>query len=696
MTASPSRSEPAPPRRPLRRFVWLVAALGALAGALLSLWVAPPVRRALFDEWQVLAPRKIGGGKIDAGKVAVVLIDRESLAAVGPWPWPRYYLARLTETIAAQQPKAIGFDMIFAEADRLNPDRFVALYPEIDPQAAAAIGALPSMDASFAQVLGEAPVVLGRLGIDGDGSDPKAVFVDPEVQGRPPRGTPRYTYVLTSITELDDVALGHAMLNGPPDDDGVVRRVPFTVLAGTRPMPGMAAELARIAQDVPQLAWRGDTALLGKQRIPVDNAGQVQLRFGHFPDSARHSAARVLAKAVPADAFRGKIVLIGLGAEGIADLVATPLETEGYGVFVQAQAVEALLSGGWLARPAWLAGSEWAVGLLLVLLVGLAGSLRRRWPWFVAGAVGLLLPPLSWLLFQGGSLLFDPLRPGLIGLSAAVALGTLVALRNRTERRQLAQQLIEQRVTSAVQEGELQAARSIQLGMVPTRDRLAGLDPRMNAAAVLEPAHSVGGDFYDAIRIDPDRLLFFVGDVTGKGVPAALYMALSKTLAKSVLVRERGGLAHAVNTLNLELMRDADDAMGVTMLVVLANCATGELTMVNAGHENPILLKPGRPPRTISMQGGPPFCVVPFSYPEEALFLAPGDALVLLTDGVTEGQDADGALFGLDGVMKTLGQRANNEPEAMVRSLVAAVRLFEHPTEPSDDLTILALSYRGA
>lgn len=690
MTASPSKSDPPPPVPTRRRRIWLVAAIGALVGALLSLWIAPPVRRALFDEWQVLAPRKIA-----ADKVAVVLIDRESLATVGPWPWPRYYLARLTETIAAQQPRAIGFDMIFPEADRLNPDRFVALYPEIDAQSAAALAALPSMDASFAQVLGTAPAVLGRLGIDGDGSDPQAVFVDPEVQGRPPPGAPRYSHVLSSITELDDVALGHAMLNGPPDSDGVVRHVPFTVRAGSRVMPGMAAELARIASGAPHLAWRGKLATIGARRIPVDAAGQVQLRFGHFPEAARHSAARVLARAVPADAFRGKIVLVGLAAEGIADLVATPLETEAYGVFVQAQAVEALLSGDWLARPKWLAASEWALGLMLAVLVGSAASFRLRWLWLVTGAIGLFLPLQSWLLFQGGNLLFEPLRPLLIGLAAALALGTLIALRNRAERRVLAQQLIEQRVTSAVQEGELQAARSIQLGMVPTRDRLAGLDPRMDAAAVLEPARSVGGDFYDAIRIDADRLLFFIGDVTGKGVPAALYMALSKTLAKSVLTRERGGLAHAVNTLNLELMRDADPAMGVTMLVMLADCATGELAMVNAGHENPILLKPGRPPRTIPMQGGPPFCVVPFSYPEEALFLAPGDALVLLTDGVTEGQNEAGALFGLDGVMATLGARADNDPEAMVQGLVAAVRAFEHPTEPSDDLTILALHYRA-
>lgn len=684
MTASSSRSEAA-------RRLWGFVALGAAIGALLSLWIAEPVRRALFDEWQVLAPRPI-----DADRVAVVLIDRESLAAVGPWPWPRYYLARLTETIAAQRPRVIGFDMIFAEADRLNPNRFVALYPELGADAVAAIDALPSMDASFAQVLGAAPTVLGRLGIDGDGSNPKALFVDPAVAGRPPPETARFVHVLSSITELDDVALGHAMLNGPPDSDGVVRRVPLSVLAGNRAMPGLAAELARIAMAAPRLTWHGSEAAIGERRLPADGAGQLQLRFGTFPANGRHSAARVLAHQVPADAFRGKVVIVGLGAEGVADLVATPLETEGYGVFVQAQAVDAILRGGWLSRPAWLVLGEWGHGLLLTLLIGLAGCSGRRWPWLLAGGLALALPLKSWLFFDGAGLLFDPLRPAMIGLGAVIALGAQAVLRDRAERAQLAGALVEQRVTTAVQEGELQAARAIQLGMVPAAATLARLDPRIAAAAALEPAHSVGGDFYDAIRIDADRLLFLVGDVTGKGVPAAIYMALSKTLTKSVLVRESGGLGHAMSTLNRELMRDADEAMGLTMLAVLVDCADGALTMVNAGHENPILLRPGQSAESVPMDGGPPFCVCDFAYPEEHLALASGDTLVLITDGVTEAQDAEGDMFGLDRTLALLSARTDTaDPATLVGDLVGAVRRFEQPTEPSDDLTILAIGYHA-
>ncbi len=657
---------------------------------MLSLLAAEPARRGLFDAWQRLDPRPIA-----ADHVAVVLIDPQSLAMVGPWPWPRYYLARLTEAIAAQRPRVIGYDMVFPEADRLNPERFVALYPELGAAAASAVRALPSMDASFAQVLGTAPVVLGRLGIDDDGSDPQALFVDLDIAGRPPPGAPHFSQVLASIPQLDDVALGHAMLNGPVDGDGVVRRVPLSVMVGNRAMPGLAVELARMASGTAKLSWHGRSVDLDQRRLPADAAGQLQLRFGRFPADAVYSAARVLGQGVPAHAFTDKVVLVGLAAEGIADLVTTPLKVRDYGVLVQAQAVDAILHGGWLARPAWLEWAEWGAGLLLAMLVAAAGALLRWWPGLVAGALALALPAWSWLAFDGAGLLFDPLRPALIGAGATVALGVLIFVQGRIERAQLARELVEQRIASALQQGELQAARAIQLGMVPAPALLARLDPRVHAYAVLEPARSVGGDFYDAFRIDADRLLFVVGDVTGKGIPAALYMALSKTLAKSVLVRERGGLAHAVATLNRELMREADDAMGVTMLVVLLDCASGAVTMVNAGHENPILLTPGEPAHSLPMRGGPPLCVCDFAYPEERMTLSPGDTLVLITDGVTEAQDQDRRMFGLGGALAALGRAQGRDTDAQIAGLVQAVRAFEMPTEPSDDLTVLALRYRG-
>ena len=683
MTVSSSTSD-------ARRIAGWAVLLGGIAGALLSLAVGDWGRRTLFDAWQVSGPRTIPDDR-----VAVVLIDSLSLDAVGPWPWPRYYIARLTEEIARQRPRAIGYDMIFAEHDALNPQVFTALYPELAPAAAAQVNALPTMDAVLAEVLGAAPVVLARLGVDGDGGDASALLVDPPVAGTPPRDVPRVRQVLASIPELDDVALGHALINGPPDEDGIVRRVPLTILAGGQAMPGLAVELARLGAGVEQMGWKGRSLALGERALPADSAGRLAIRMGDFPESATFSAAEVIAGKVRPDAFKGKVVLVGQGAEGTSDIVATPLATEIIGVLVQAQAVDAILGRGWLDRPPWIESAEWAAALLLVVLVAFSGRTRRHGFLVAASAIALVLPLASWLAYDRANLLFDPVRPLLIGVAAAGALYATLFLLGRIERARLTAALTEQRVAAAEQEGELKAARRIQLGMVPGPERLAGLDPRVEIGAVLRPARSVGGDFYDALMVGPDKLLFVIGDVTGKGVPAALYMALSKALAKSVLSRGAARLDEAVTGLNRELMAEADDEMGVTMLVGVLDCASGGLTLVSAGHENPLAVRNGGSVETLALRGGPPFCVVDFAYPEETARLATGETLVLITDGATEAQDASQALLGLEGVVSALRGEVAMPAPARATDLADRIRAFEGETEPSDDLTILTLRFRG-
>ena len=694
MTASPSQSD-ATTSGDARRIVGWAVLLGGLVGALLSLALGDVARRSLFDEWQRAAPRTIS-----ADRVAVVLIDSLSLDAVGPWPWPRYYVARLTEEIAKQQPKAIGFDVVFAEPDALSPGNFAGLYPELDPATADRVRSLPTMDSLLAQVFGGAPVVLARVGTDHDGLDPAGLLVDPAIRGTPPPHIMRYSQVVASLPELDGVALGHALVNGPPDEDGNVRHVPLTIMAGTQPMPGFAVELARIGLDAPDLAWQGSRLALGNRTLEADSSGRLAFRMGKLPSSAAFSAAEVLGGKVAPNAFAGKVVLVGLGAEGTADIVATPLETEIFGVLVQAQAIDAILGNGWLSRPAWVGWAEWGFALLLVTLAVFAGGTRRYWLLAVGGALAASLWAGSFLAFDRANLLFDPLRPTLIGFAAAVAMGITLFVLARAERARLAAALTEQRVSAAEQEGELKAARRIQMGMVPNAASLTALDPRAEIGAVLRPAKSVGGDFYDALMLGPDRLLFVVGDVTGKGVPAALYMALSKALSKSVLSRsvadaQGSDLGVAVAALNRDLMAEADDEMGVTMLVGVLDCATGEVAFVNAGHENPLVVRADGTVETLPLRGGPPFCVVDFPYPEERAQLGPADTLVLISDGATEAQDASQALLGLEGVIAAL--RGEGEMPAIERAtdLADRIRGFEGDTEPSDDLTILVIRYRG-
>ncbi|MCT2558439.1 CHASE2 domain-containing protein [Tsuneonella sp. YG55] len=673
-----------------RHTVGTAVLLGGLLGAILGLLAGDLPRRTLTDIWQRSAPRAIG-----TENVAVVLIDSSSIGEIGSWPWSRYYVARLTGEIARQRPVAIGIDIIFAEPDALSPRVFSSLYPELERATVEELNRLPTADDELASVFGAAPVLLARLGVQGEGTDPAQLMVDPAVQGQPPTGTLRSPQALTSIPQLDDVALAHGFINGPPDEDGVVRRIPLSIMVDDRPMPGMAVELARLAAGAPHLAWQGGAMQLGAMRLPVDDSGSLPLRFGAFPPDAVHSAVDVITGQVPPDAFAGKVVLVGLGAEGAVDIVATPLASETFGVYVQAQAVDAILEGDWLSRPSWTLWLEAAAGLFLLLLVLIAGETRRYRLLGAALLVALAIPLVSWLSFVEANVVFDPIRPVLIGLCGAVALWVTLHALARSERARLAAALVEERVASAEKEGELNAARRIQQGMVPGPEKLADLDPRVGVGAILESARSVGGDFYEAVMIDADRLLFLVGDVTGKGVPAALFMALSKALSASFLSRGGDDLGAAAAALNRDLMTQADEEMGLTMILGTLDCNSGTLALVNAGHENPLVVRADGEVEVLEMVGGPPFCVMDFPYAEESFALLEKDTLVLITDGATEAENDRQTMYGIDGVIAALRDEGDMPAAERATDLAARVRAFEGDTEPSDDLTIFTLRYRG-
>lgn len=707
MTGSKSPSDPpAPPgRTPVAR-ARSAGALAALLAAMLFHLIAPGGSERLFDLYQRIAP-----WNAPAPVAQVVLIDPESLKAIGPWPWPRYTLARLTERIGAAGATAIGFDMLFPEPDRYNPDHFAALYPELSAGGQAALAGLPSMDTVFATVIGQHPVVLARSGLmpgttDFDvaaGVDAAGLPVEAAFDGALPGGVTAYPRALANIADLDEVAAGQALINGPPDRDGVVRQVPLLASVAGVATPGFAMELARIgsgaAAVTPVIAHGRLTSVrLGRHALPVAPDGRMRVPFGPMPVGSVISARTVLQRGLPADRFAGRIVLIGLAAAGTADVVTTPIDPETYGVYVQARAVDAIVAGRALDRPWRAPWGETAAGAMLALLI-LWALPRLRLPWAVVLPVaGLaLLIAVSWIAFRAAGLLIDPIRP--IAIAGGGAAGLLAALfvESGWAQRRLRAALEVQRLSAAKAAGELDAARDIQLGMLPQRDRLHAIDPAVDLDALLEPARSVGGDFFDAMRLGDHHICFLVGDVTGKGVPAALFMALSKALARSVLRRRPDDLGAALTELNEEISRDNGQDMFVTMLVGILDVRTGDVALCNAGHENPLRVTSAGVVEELTLEGGPPLCAADgFPYTAEPIRLAPGEGLVIVTDGVTEAQDPDGDFFGHHRLLDVLAGWVGSEPaSAAGDALLKAVRSFEAGGEPSDDVTVLALRYRG-
>lgn len=683
MTDSKSHSD----RR--RSSVWPAWAIMVLFATLVSLATGEQTRRLLFDGWQRLSPRPIV-----AQDIRVVIIDGKSLDFIGPWPWSRYYLARLTEDINRQGAKVIGYDVLFPERDRATPELFAKLYPELKPDVASQVSALPSMDEVFGQVIGRSPVVIARAGASEGIRNGSELTVDGEITGTLPKRIDQWPAAVVAIPELEDVALGHGLVNGPPDSDGTVRAVPMVMRVAGRPMPGFALELARIRLDAQGFRVSPNSIELSGRRIPIDDRGRMHFRFGNFPTSNIISAATVLGNGVPKDYFRGKVVLIGLAAEGTSDIVSTPLAAQNFGAVVQAQAVDAIMGGGWLARPAWTAMAEWGLAALMALLA-LGVAWCGRVPRIALAASFLVVPLASWLAFDRLALLLDAARPLEIGGGALAGVIVGMFADARRERERLRNALVQEQMSAAKTEGELQAARVIQMSMVPPRTALAMVDPRLDADALLEPARSVGGDLFDLARLDDDRVGFLVGDVTGKGVPAALFMAMSKALTSFVLNHKNADLGAVVASVNKELLRGSADALGLTMIIGIINLRTGLISLVCAGHEDPITVTAAGEAESHRLEGGPPLGLDDYPYPVEELRLAPGDALVMITDGITEAQDGKGVLYGRNQVLAEVARNPGSATELCER-LRDAVRSFEGGFEPADDLTVMALRLRAA
>jgi adenylate cyclase len=160
------------------------------------------------------------------------------------------------------------------------------------------------------------------------------------------------------------------------------------------------------------------------------------------------------------------------------------------------------------------------------------------------------------------------------------------------------------------------------------------------------------------------------------------------------MLRSPGGLADTAAMLNEELMRDSGDALGLTMLLGIIDLATGEMQFVNAGHDNPLRITTNGEVVEEALEGGPPFCIMDYPWPAEPLKLQPGEAIVLITDGVTEAQNRQEKLFGNDRTRAALLADQSNAA-AMVASLRSAVRRFEDGADASDDLTVVCLPLSG-
>lgn len=239
---------------------------------------------------------------------------------------------------------------------------------------------------------------------------------------------------------------------------------------------------------------------------------------------------------------------------------------------------------------------------------------------------------------------------------------------------------------------ELRVARDMQMSILPQRFPSTA---RCETHAIMTPAQDVGGDFYDVFHLPEQRLGIVMADVSGKGVPAALFMMVSRTLVKGNAVSNLSP-GEALTQVNNLLGEENERAMFVTLLFGIFDTTTGSFTYANAGHCAPYLVRSGEKPREMPSTQGIALGVVPdFPYSEATVRLDPGDRIFLYTDGVPEAEAPNKELFENYRLEDILEGVAEKSPEEMNRAVLDAVREFSGGEHQSDDITCLTLAYHG-
>lgn len=364
-----------------------------VTGAMVALTAFPPpildrARDAVFDGYQRTAPRTYD----PQAPVHIIDIDEAALAEYGQWPWPRSYMAELTERLFDHGAAAVGFDVLFPEPDRTSPDLIVeswSRFAEGVPPVLPDLGIEPH-DARFADAIRDAPVVLSVAGgLEGTIPEPIAGFA---VTGATPTTLTNYPSAIGNLPILTEAASGLGTISLGRNVDGITRTVPMVSEVGGVLIPSLSAELLRVAQgagghvlkttqasgEVSGGTIAATAMQVGALEFPLEADGRFRLYYAGFQPERVTPVGRVLeAEGVDATLqtqLSGRIVLVGSSAQGLFDIRTTPLDGQIAGVTLHAEIMEQIIAGEFLSRPDWMRGLE----ILLVALAGLALTVFNR------------------------------------------------------------------------------------------------------------------------------------------------------------------------------------------------------------------------------------------------------------------------------------------------------------------------------
>jgi serine phosphatase RsbU (regulator of sigma subunit) len=662
------------------------AAVGILIALCAGLVAASPVldgfRGFSIDLLTMLRWRAFGNAHLPASSQAVVVALDEETFRTPPFEgspsvtWTPE-IGRVLTAIIDGGAKVVGFDIVFPTSIEQSAVQFGE---------ETLGGRLRGFDRDYLRAL-----ALGaRAG--------KVVLGEVQHQDNP---------VLPSPGQRAAVGFGRNIraLNVYNDPDGVIRRVPLVFMVDGEPVPSMGAELAARATGAPASA---------KVATGGAVADTITLNFaGGADDIPTFSLAdlRACVEKDDKDFFRrhfdGKVVLIGTlldvedrkitskrfatapeGARAERCALKTPAAGQTFardsisGVYVQATAVNNLLRG-----DALIEFDRISTGVASFTLAAIAVA--------AALALGPAEAALTFLAIvavwgAGATIAFrDALAVPLVEplLTALAALGATIGYRLVVADRIMAAQIAQKRA----QEAEMASAAAIQRAMLPSMQPSDFAEGQLDIFADMIPAREVGGDLYDIFKLDGDRLVITIGDVCGKGVPASLFMAITQTVMR-LGVRSGQDLQAEIQAANKLLVANNREEMFTTLFCGVIDVPSGTMTYCNCGHNPPLVLHRGESTFEPLDNCGPPLGIVDdISYVPRSIALAPGDTLLLYTDGVTEAESSQSAQFGVKRLEQAILEMRGHPARGVVEHVIKRVAEFAKGAPQSDDITCLAV-----
>ena len=654
---------------------------------LIALKIANPsfvksISNLSFDLYQKVFTLK----KTDSD-VVIIDIDEKSLGKFGQFPWSRSVFAKILEKVNQSNPKAIGFDIFFTEKDKQSPEEIIKSYNLI-PADVSELQNLKGHDEIFREQLEKSKSITAVLGSNvpsHSNYDRKAKARFLSKGGDPKNFTYSYTYSIGSLETLEKSVKGLGSISFLDQTDGIIRSLPLLVRFDNKIYPTMGLEMIRVGNNQKNIYVEMNEVGINRisarpYKILSDPNGIIWIRYKNSIKSQYISSSDVYDGKFPENFFKDKYVLIGASAQGLFDLVKTPLGVTIPGVEVHANVIENIIDQSFLIRNP----NTYVFELIFVIIVSIITFIlsQKIKPKF---SLSIFFGSIFIVIIIGFSLFL--FRSELVDISYPIFLLTITFLTGLyfrfIEENKMALANL-QKEAKLLKEREL--AAGVQKSLFPDISKFENFIFAKNV-----PARDVSGDYFDVVRSTPEEYFFTLADVSGKGVKAGMYMAKASSIFRT-LTNLKYPLEKVVFGVNNELVEAKFKGMFVTAVFGKLNIKTGELIFINAGHESILTFDQNKNYEYIKSDM-PPMGIVKYfteSMVKSTTINLKDKTFVVYTDGVTEGYLENGEELGAEGVQNIINNISDVTPKIIVESIEK--KLNWGAEKLRDDITCMAIN----